>query len=66
MVDLTLQYWRTVTLVRLGRLDEARRGVQALLALKPTLKLGEAREIFDYLPDPQSYVDALRQAGLPE
>ena len=58
--------WRTVTLVRLGRLDEARRGVQAMLALKPTLTLGEAREIFDYLPDPENYVDALRKAGLPE
>ena len=58
--------WRTVTLVRMGRLDEARSGVQALLALKPTLTLGGAREIFDYLPDPEIYVDALRQAGLPD
>jgi hypothetical protein len=53
-------------MVQLGRLDEARLAMQAVLHIKPTLTVGEAQEIFDYVPDSDTFVDALPQAGLPE
>src|SRR5206468_12559593 len=58
--------WRAVTLVQLGRIDDARVTVQALLAIKPGLTIGEARITLDYLPNNESHLVALRQAGLPE
>jgi len=54
------------TIVQLGRLDEARLAMQAVLAIEPTLTVGEAQEIFDYVPDSDTFVDALPQAELPE
>ena len=56
--------WRAVTLVQLGQIDEAR--TAALLAIRPDLTIREARKIFDYLPNNESHLGALRQAGLPE
>ena len=58
--------WRAITLVKLGRLDEARADVRQILVIKPTLNAARARSILDYLPDVEAYVDALRQAGLPD
>jgi tetratricopeptide (TPR) repeat protein len=58
--------WRAITLVQLGRIDEARADVQSLLALRPGLSLAKMERVFDYLPDAKSYVDCLRKAGLPE
>jgi TolB-like protein/class 3 adenylate cyclase/Tfp pilus assembly protein PilF len=58
--------WRAAILVKLGRIEEARRAMQSLLALKPDLTVGKALAFFDYLPCHRDYVDCLRQAGLPE
>ena len=58
--------WRAAILVRLGRIDEARAAMQALLALKPDFTVGKALAFFDYLPSHRDFVDCLRRAGLPE
>jgi Flp pilus assembly protein TadD len=58
--------WRTIALVKLGRLDEARADMRSILAIKPTLTAATARTVLDYLPDVDAYVAALRQAGLPD
>jgi adenylate cyclase len=56
---------RAVTLVQLGRMEEARAAVQDLLDIKPDLSLGEARSIWDSMPDIEIQLAALQQAGLP-
>jgi adenylate cyclase len=58
--------WRAVSLVELGRLEEARAAVQALLAVRPDLTIEVAQRIFDYLPNNADHLCALRRAGLPE
>jgi adenylate cyclase len=58
--------WRAVTMVRLGRIEEARSDVQALLAVRPGATVTEVEQFLDYMPDLGRYLDALRQAGLPE
>jgi adenylate cyclase len=58
--------WRTAILVKLGRIEQARAAMQALLALKPDLTVRKALAFFDYLPCHKDYVNCLRQAGLPE
>ena len=58
--------WRTIALVKLGRLDEARADIGRLLEIKPTLTAATARTVLDYLPEVDAYVAALRQAGLPD
>jgi TolB-like protein/class 3 adenylate cyclase/tetratricopeptide (TPR) repeat protein len=58
--------WRAAILVKLGRIDDARAAMQALLALKPDLTVRKALAFFDYLPSHRDYVDCLRRAGLPE
>jgi TolB-like protein/Flp pilus assembly protein TadD len=64
--NASIHRWRAAALVKLGRIDEARTEMQALLALRPKLTATEARKIFDYLPNSDDFVAALRQAGLPE
>jgi TolB-like protein/class 3 adenylate cyclase/Flp pilus assembly protein TadD len=58
--------WRTIALVKLGRLEEARADIRSLLAIKPNLNAAAARTVMDYLPACDEYVEALRQAGLPD
>jgi tetratricopeptide (TPR) repeat protein len=58
--------WRVVSLVELGRLEEARDAVQRLLAVRPDLTIAVAQRIFDYLPNNADHLRALRRAGLPE
>jgi adenylate cyclase len=58
--------WRTIALVKLGRLEEARADMRSMLAIKPTLTAAAARTVLDYMPEVDAYVEALRQAGLPE
>jgi TolB-like protein/Tfp pilus assembly protein PilF len=57
---------RAVTLVELGRIDEARIDVRALLALRPSATVREARQFLGFMPDIEHYLDNLRRAGLPE
>ena len=64
--NASVHRWRAATLVKLGRLDEARTAMQALLELRPDLTVAKARRIFDYVPNYDDLVEALRQAGLPE
>jgi len=56
---------RAVTLVKLGRMEEARAAVQGLLAIRPDFNVGEARSIWDCWPDIETQLAALQQAGLP-
>ncbi len=58
--------WRAVTLMKLGRIDEARSEVRELLAMQPDATVGTAAHYFDYLPNHRLYVETLREAGLPE
>jgi tetratricopeptide (TPR) repeat protein len=56
---------RAVTLVQLGRVEEARAAVQELLSIKPDLSVGEARSIWDAMPDIETQLASLQLAGLP-
>ena len=58
--------WRAATLVQLGRIDEARTEMRALLSLRPKLTARKLGNDLDYQPNVKSFIDALRQAGLPE
>jgi len=58
--------WRILCLVRLDRIAEARADMQALLAIKPNFSVTEARKFYGHLPDIESHIEVLRQAGLPE
>ena len=58
--------WRAISLVQLGRVDEARGEIRALLSIQPNATLGQIRQWVDYVPDLEGHLDALRQAGLPE
>ena len=57
---------RAIALVQLGRLDEARDQVQALLALTPGLTIGKVRKRDACMPDVDVRAESLRLAGLPE
>lgn len=57
---------RAVALVELGRLDDARADIRALLAIHPGATVGEARRYLDFMPKLDHYLDNLRRAGLPE
>jgi adenylate cyclase len=58
--------WRAVTLVQLGQIDQAQADVRALLEMQPGATVSKVKQYFDYLPNLGQYLDALRQAGLPE
>ena len=47
--------------VRLGRIGEARTNIQALLAIKPTFSITEARKFYEHLPDIENHIAVPRQ-----
>jgi len=57
---------RAVTLVELGRIDEARADIQALLAIEPDASISKTGRFLDFMPGLDRYLDNLRKAGLPE
>jgi tetratricopeptide (TPR) repeat protein len=57
---------RAVALVQLGRLDEARAQVQALLAVAPDLTASKIRKLDATMPDGDLRADSLLRAGMPE
>jgi TolB-like protein/class 3 adenylate cyclase len=57
---------RAIALVQLGRLDEARDQVRALLALTPGLTIAKVRKRDACMPDVDVRTESLRLAGLPE
>jgi tetratricopeptide (TPR) repeat protein len=63
--NASIHRWRAVTLSQLGRIEEARAAVQALLAMRPDMSATEATKDLDYLPNLGQHIEALRQAGLP-
>jgi len=56
---------RAAALVALGRLDEAREDMRALLAIRPAATVSEAKRFLDHMPKLEQYLDGLRRAGLP-
>jgi adenylate cyclase len=58
--------WRAISLAQLGRIDEARKEIRALLSIQPNATLRQIRQWVDYVPDLEGHLDALRKAGLPE
>jgi tetratricopeptide (TPR) repeat protein len=58
--------WRAATLVQLGRIDEARADVRALLAIRPGATISEVKRSLNYVSKLDYYFDNLRQADLPE
>jgi TolB-like protein/Flp pilus assembly protein TadD len=64
--NASIHRWRSATLVKLGRIEEARAEMNALLADRPKLSIAHAREVFNYLPNSDDFVETLRKAGLPE
>lgn len=57
---------RVVALVQLGRLDEARANVRALLAIMPNLTASKIAKLDGSMPDANIRVESLRRAGLPD
>ncbi len=64
--NTSVMKWRAFSMMKLGRIDEARAQVQALLAIIPELTTAKMAELMDYLPGHQDFSDTLRLAGLPE
>ncbi len=58
--------WRVATLVQLGRIDEARADIQALLSIRPGATVSELKRSLDHVPSLDHFFDNLRRAGLPE
>jgi adenylate cyclase len=72
-IDLNPGFDRThltlaAVLVRLGRLDDAAWEVEEALAITPEITLAKERTEANYLhaSDLENYLDALREAGIPE
>jgi TolB-like protein/Flp pilus assembly protein TadD len=57
---------RAATLVELGRIDEARADIAALLAMQPGAAISQIKRYLDSMPDLDRHLDNLRRAGLPE
>jgi adenylate cyclase len=57
---------QTITLVQLGRIDEARAVVQAMLARRPDLTVAKMTRSDGAMPDAVLRAESLRIAGLPE
>jgi tetratricopeptide (TPR) repeat protein len=57
---------RTIALVQLGRLDEARAQVRTMLAIMPELTIAILRKRDMLLPDADMRTESLRLAGVPE
>jgi hypothetical protein len=67
------QYWAhahlAAALQRLGKADEAQAAIAGLIRIKPEFSCRYARKHLFYIESDEQvaeYVDALRQAGLPE
>jgi len=58
--------WRALTLMQLGRSEEARADIRALLVLQPDATASTAMQHVDHLPKLDEYVESLRLAGLPD
>ena len=58
--------WRAYALAKLGRMDEARAQMQALLAARPDLTVGRMTKFLSCYPGCQDLIESLRQAGLPD
>jgi adenylate cyclase len=56
---------RAIALVQLGRLEEARAQVRALLALRPDMTIAKVRKRDFCMPDVDVRIESLRLAGLP-
>ena len=57
---------RAIALVQLGRLEEARAQVRALLALRPDMTIAKVRKRDFCMPDVDVRIESLRLAGLPQ
>lgn len=57
---------RAATFAALGRLDEARADVSALLSIRPGATVSIARRFLGHMPRLEQHLDELRRAGLPE
>ena len=57
---------RAIALVQLGRLEEARGQVRALLALRPDMTIAKVRKRDACMSDVDVRIESLRRAGLPE
>ena len=57
---------RTIALVQLGRLEDARAQVRAMLAVRPDLTIGLLQKRDALLPDAKVRTESLRLAGVPE
>ena len=57
---------RAIALVQLGRLEEARAQVRALLALRPDMTIARVRKRDAVMSDVNVRIESLRLAGLPE
>jgi len=57
---------RAIALVQLGRLEEARAQVGALLALRPDMTIAKVRKRDFCMPDVDVRIESLRLAGLPQ
>ena len=58
---------RAASLAMLGRLDEARRDIDRLLALIPGITIKQVREqLLSFFPNLDRFLQGLRMAGLPE
>jgi TolB-like protein len=64
--NASIHRWRAAALVKLGRIEEAKADMKALLAARPKLNVAIARAMFDYIPNSDDFVETLRQAGLPD
>ena len=49
--------------VELGRIDDARADIQALLAMRPDATISEVKRYLDFMPDPNRYLGNLRRAA---
>jgi Flp pilus assembly protein TadD len=57
---------RAIAMVQLGRLEEARDQVRALIALRPDMTIAKVRKRDACMSDVDVRVESLRRAGLPE
>ena len=57
---------RAISLVQLGRLEEARAVVQTMMSLRPDLTVTKITRTDGALPDAALRAESLRRAGMPE
>ncbi len=57
--------WRAMTLMQLGRVDEASTAVRALLEIRPNTSVSDAMQNTAHFPNVEHHIERLRQVGLP-